>query len=289
MLFHATTWAYSFEVDGIFYNITSSTGLTVEITYEAYAKTTATYDGDFVIPESVDYDGNTYAVTGIGDDAFEYSTIKTVSIPETITKIGSYAFSDCSIEEVVIPNTVTSLGWDAFEYCASLKSAVIGDGVTTLDTYTFSNAKALETVVLGKSITKIAMSAFYNCISLKEITIPEAVTSIGSNSFGLCTALEAVTSLNPTPPSCSSNSFASVDTDNCVLYVPTGCVEDYAADQYWGAFANILEVDSSTTGIGGATIGSQGEATIYTIDGQRVSAPAKGGIYVVNGKKVVLK
>ena len=58
--------AYDFEVDGIYYNITSSENLTVEVTDYYYKP----YRGTVIIPNTVEYRGKTYSVTSIGDDAF---------------------------------------------------------------------------------------------------------------------------------------------------------------------------------------------------------------------------
>ena len=59
--------AHDFEVDGIFYDILSSTDLTVEVTYKGDNSSINhnTYSGAIVIPETVTYDGNTYTVTEI--------------------------------------------------------------------------------------------------------------------------------------------------------------------------------------------------------------------------------
>ncbi|MBE7091453.1 MAG: leucine-rich repeat domain-containing protein [Clostridiales bacterium] len=55
--------------------------------------------GSITIPASVTHQGNTYAVTSIGDEAFSYCY---------------------SLTEIVIPNSVTSMGSSAFTYCDSL-------------------------------------------------------------------------------------------------------------------------------------------------------------------------
>ena len=48
--------------------------------------------------------------------------------------------------------------------------------------------------------------------------------------------------------------------------------------------------DSETTGISLTPNPSpRGEGSIYTLDGRRVAQPKKGGLYIVNGKKVVIK
>ena len=64
--------AHDYEVDGIFYNITSPSGLEVEVTYKgsSYDAVSNEYSGNVVIPESVTYNGKTYRVTSIGTCAF---------------------------------------------------------------------------------------------------------------------------------------------------------------------------------------------------------------------------
>lgn len=49
--------------------------------------------------------------------------------------------------------------------------------------------------------------------------------------------------------------------------------------------------DGETTGIRSLTPDPSpiGEGSIYTLDGRRISQPAKKGVYVKNGKKVIIK
>ena len=110
-------YAYDFEVDGIYYD-TSGTNASVTYLYDNSSNSTA-YTGDIVIPESVEYNGNTYSVTSIGYDAFrDCSGLTSVVIPNSVTSIGRYAFSDCSgLTSVKIPNSVTWIGDNAFNYC----------------------------------------------------------------------------------------------------------------------------------------------------------------------------
>ena len=85
--------AYDFKVDGIYYNITSTTDLTVEVTYKS---TSNSYSGDVTIPDTVIYNSTKYSVNGIGYKAFYDCTgLTSVTIPDAVTSIGGYAFRRC--------------------------------------------------------------------------------------------------------------------------------------------------------------------------------------------------
>ena len=57
---------------------------------------TGEYTGEVVIPESVEYNGNTYPVTSIGYEAFyNCSRLTSVTIPNSVTSIESSAFYGC--------------------------------------------------------------------------------------------------------------------------------------------------------------------------------------------------
>ena len=98
LLCSITASAQDFEVDGIYYKITSSTDKMVEVTYKGYTSGTYSneYTGNVVIPESVTYGDVVYSVTSIGRSAFQYCTgLTSVVIPNSITSIGNYAFYVC--------------------------------------------------------------------------------------------------------------------------------------------------------------------------------------------------
>ena len=161
--------AHNFEVDGIYYNITSSTDLTVAVTFQGsnYYEYSNEYTGAVIIPSTVTYNSETYSVTSIGSSAFDgCSSLTSITIPESVTSIGSGAFSGCSsLTTVVIPKNVT--GSLSFSGCSSLASIAIPEGVTSI-------------------------GSFYNCSSLVSITIPKTVTTIKDNAFQKCTSLKEV-------------------------------------------------------------------------------------------------
>ena len=188
--------AHDFEVDGIYYTITSSADKTVGVTfhgddYESYFNE---YPGAVTIPESVTYNGSDYSVTSIEDYAFYYCpSLLSVVIPNSVTSIGDYAFLDCyKLTSVVIPNSVTSIGEWAFADCSRLTSVVISNSVTSIEDYAFYNCYNLTSVVIPNSVTSIGNSAFSGCSNLTSVEIPNSVTSIGDYAFLDCYNLTSV-------------------------------------------------------------------------------------------------
>ena len=103
---NATIMGYAFEVDGIYYVINNN-GKTVYVT-----SGNVEYSGEVVIPSTVTYDGTTYSVTEIGEEAFAgCSGLTSVNIPKSVTEIGDSAFEGCSgLTSVTIPESVTEIG-----------------------------------------------------------------------------------------------------------------------------------------------------------------------------------
>ena len=200
LLTSSHTFAHDFEAqnsDGvtIYYNITSASDLTAEVTMKNNSNGTYTYTGFVVIPSSVTYNNRTLTVTSIGNNAFsECSSLTSVTIPNSVTSISNSAFSSCrGLTSVTIPNSVTSIGNYAFHYCSSLTSVTIPNSVTSIGNYAFSDCSNLTSVTIPNSVTSIGYSAFSYCKGLTSVTIPNSVTSIGNYTFKYCSSLTSVT------------------------------------------------------------------------------------------------
>ena len=136
--------AYSFEVDGIYYN-KNGTNATVTFRDNTYNS----YSGEVIIPDTVTYDGVAYPVTAIGDYAFQNcDSLTAVTIPAAVTSIGSRAFYKCTLlDGVEIPETVTSIGSYAFQYCESMSKVTIPYGITSIGSYAFQYCPGIKWLV----------------------------------------------------------------------------------------------------------------------------------------------
>lgn len=147
--------AYDFVYGGIYYNITSSTNMTAEVTYKS--KTDNSYSGTITIPEKVTSDGKTYYVTAIGESAFIGCTgLKKVNYSQRITTINNYAFQGCNgITSFVIPPQITSIGNGVFNGCMGMTGETIEESEETLS-LGCNYEVTVNAVSLGKGL-------FYDC------------------------------------------------------------------------------------------------------------------------------
>lgn len=112
-----------------------------------------------------------YPVTGIKMQAFiKCTSLKSVSMPESMTWIGDSAFAGCTgLEQVEISPNLTTIGPNSFYSCNGLTSVVVPDKVTSIESL-----------------------AFFGCLNLKSITIPASVTTLDSTFVFGCTNLKKI-------------------------------------------------------------------------------------------------
>lgn len=158
------------------------------------------------------------------------------------------------------------------------------------------------------TVTEISESAFENNKYLTEVTIPSSITNIGDKAFKGCSNLKSITVYITTPISLavagtrggttrvvSTSVFDGVDKTTCILYVPEASVNLYKTAPVWKEFQHILPLSSNPTGISGVTKTEDEPFDIYNLQGQKVKSKATSldgltrGIYIINGKKIVVK
>ncbi len=255
LAFSPAAWAYDYDfyTGGIYYNITSSSDKTVEVTNK-YLSGGNYYSGDVTIPETITHNETEYRVTAIGKTAFLLcDRLKTVTIPESVTSIGNGAFRGCTgLTEVTIPESVTSIGSQAFLDCKGLTEITIPESVTSIGNEVFRDCTGLTSVTILN--TSIGDMAFSGCTGLTSVTIPESVTAIGDGTFSGCTGLTEFKG-----KFASDNGHCLIVNDTLKAFAPSG-LNRYAipdgvtAIGKW-AFVDYTGLTSVTIGDGVTSIG----------------------------------
>ena len=203
-------------------------------------------------------DGTELEVTYRGSSYYDYSNEYqgNVAIPEEVTYMNR-------------TRKVTSIGYSAFYYCKGLTSVTIPNSVTSIEAAAFGNCSGLTSVTIGSGVTSIGNRAFNGV----DVDIPTVISLI-ENPF----TITGKTSLFST--------FTQKTFNNATLYVPKGTIDKYKATDGWKDFLFIEE--GTPTGIKVIENIQNKNATIYDLNGVRLSEPKKG-INVINGQKVIVK
>ena len=153
-------------------------------------------------------------VTTIGESAFAFSKITTITIPDSVTTFydgnpflscydlkefkGKFAtedgralingdtilaYANASGSVYNIPNNITIIGDKAFFGCKSLTNVDIPDSVTTIGNYAFSSCKSLTNVDITNSVATIKHSAFEYCSELKYVYCKPTTPPVLGSSY----------------------------------------------------------------------------------------------------------
>lgn len=317
ILASAPMFGYDFESNGLYYNIVEASS--VEVTYGDEV-----YSGEFSIPERVYNSGKEYEVIAIGEEAFygcedltgiklptsleslrmsafeDCSNLIEIEIPTSVTYIGSYAFSGCTgLTRIEIPNSVTTLREDIFSGCSNLSKVKISDSVQELESGIFRYCSSLTSIEIPKGVESIRTYAFEECENLKTIFFySNNLLDIASTAFENCPAIKEIFCYTQQPPVGEDyDVFDSSVYTNATLYVPGQQFSLYKSTIPWDKFSSIKELNDS--GVYSPILLNSNEYTsVYSLTGisltkgdieQKNNALEQSGLYIIGGKKVVVK
>lgn len=100
-------------------------------------------------------------ITAVGDNAFKFTAMTKLTLPEGLVRIGESAFESTKVASVEFPDSLTEIGVNAFRGASGLRSVTLPAGLTTLGEGAFSCCTRLRDVtVTGNGLTNIPASAF---------------------------------------------------------------------------------------------------------------------------------
>ena len=200
--------AQEFEAAGLRYNILDNNEVEV---VQAWNAGTSLYNGVVLIPETVNYAGSNYAVTGIAAEAFSHS----------------------NVTEVQIPNTVTTIGESAFAYAESLRSITLPLNLKTVSK-TMLTGTAIENIAIPEGVTTIGYGAFQSCSQLRTVMLPSTLSLIEAYGFNNCHNLFEIYCAAPTPPKASAWAIFIGLSAIDVILPDDDAVQAYADNAVWG-------------------------------------------------------
>ena len=207
------------------------------------------------------------------------------TVPENVTFVASNAFdNNRRLKKITLSDNVTAIGSYVFANSESLEEVKLSASLQTMASRVFSNCQRLKSVIIPQGVASISDNAFNGCSALKTLDIPESVSEIGYNAFDGCW-LETLYIRGIIEPKCLLNGvlFRGMSTITKV-YVQPSEVQKYKAI-YNGP---VYPISDDTNGISDIYY-SPASTIVYNLQGQRLNSAPQKGIYIQNGKKVVIK
>ena len=186
-----------------------------------------------------------YKVTAIGDNAFsECIQLTEINLPETLVTIGTRAFYGCTgITEITIPESVKNIGTQIF-YKAENLQTVYYNSTYGSSSNNFMSVASIKKVVFGGKY--IPSSALYNCANVEMVEIVSNIMSIGYNAFYGCSSLTSIT-IPDSVTSISSGAFSGCSSLTSITIPDSVTSIDDSAFRDCSSLTSITIPDSVTS------------------------------------------
>ena len=160
-------------------------------------------DTEITLPSELDG----YTVTAVTDDAVSGKTsIKRITLSDTVVNVGEGAFVGCSsLEYVFIGSSVAVLHSGAFDGCKALKEIEVSSAnksFSSVDGVLYNGDKTVllrcpeavekEELKLPATVGAVEAGAFSFCKGVKKVELPDGC-ALGERAFYYCMDLEDIT------------------------------------------------------------------------------------------------
>ncbi len=234
------------------FNYTEGTAGQLKIAkYNDRIEITGCADGvsDLEIPATIEG----LPVTGIGRYAFQYSSVKSLTLPDSVKTIGYWAFTDCpDLKSVKLGSGLETIEIHAFENCPSLTDVEFPSQLVDVHTKAFDNTPWLTAqrqkdplviingalidamtakgdIVLPSDVKLVSAGAFTDNADITSVVFPQAVPKIDDDTFARCINLKSVEAVGAE----KIGATAFIDCaklDSLKLSDKLKTIEDYAFD-----------------------------------------------------------
>ncbi len=209
----------------------------------------------------------------IESNAFQNcKNIKKFKLPKSLKEIGSSAFERCTMEAIAVPNSVEKIGMFAFQNCTNLNNFSIPDAVEEIPTWMLAYCDSLEYLYIHKNVKSIDSYAFTHAKKLNTIecwidNISDLEMAVGYNG-------------DYTP-------FKEIKED-CTWHIPEGCTEAYKSQPWWVS-TWIIAADLKPTPNGIDNILTSGSLRMEVVNGRLLISSVKNSVIYIYGIDGILK
>lgn len=199
--------------------------------------------GHVTIPDGVTY---------LGARAFKNTQISTVFLPNSVETLSEGLFQDClNLNLVYVPDNFTGLAGSAFDGCGALDVLRLSANLTSMGEYALQNTP-LEYIKVPSKVETLSRGVLRNCTKLESLTLPASLKTVEGDALYGCTALRNMSVEATTPPTIRDRSaIRGINTDKCLISIPTSAYRNYVLAEYWGQFVqmrNDIAVETAGNG-----------------------------------------
>lgn len=147
----------------------------------------------------------------IGDWAFIWAGISTISLPETLNSIGSYTFYLASLSgTVTLPDSLTQLGASAFSGCETIEAIQIGSGLKDIPTDAFADCTNLKKITVNNRQEDVHIP------QIDGVTVTYTIPSLTADNDKVSTAADALSLQEAVNQAATNGTPVTIEKDICL-------------------------------------------------------------------------